>query len=158
MTNKKVLVANSSDDWDNVQALPMDILYPFVDIDYYYDTNVWNKAYQKKYKAVLSSIKNNGLKHPIVVGYITKDEWLELAERTRNSLGVTKEEILDPPLQETEAKGSKILQIRCGTKRYHMAKKLGYTHIDCIVLEHYGGSSKYCKQMNREWKQNKGKF
>lgn len=149
----KKLLATTRDEWDNVQTLPMDELYSIVNIDYYFTTQ-WSKAYKMKYNSVMNSIETSGLKHPVVVGYITHTEWVELVTQTKSSPDVSGEELLDPPY---EFKG-KILQLRCGCKRYHMAKQLGYTHIDCIVLDHYSQSSKICNSMNREWKHKKDNF
>jgi hypothetical protein len=141
----KVLQASSTE-WGETTIVAVDDLYPYVNIDYYINELPTKKEFYTAYSVVRDSVEANGLKNPLVVAIVTKEEW--------ETMGHSQLDIFPYP----DVISTTVLQVRCGCQRLHMAKDLGFSHIECIVLDKWQDSTKLCEKMRGEWKKNKDNF
>ena len=92
---------------------------------------------------VKKSIEEEGMMFPIVAVDMKRTEW--------NGRYAINPDILPPPDGEEE----NIYFVSCGNNRVRIAKSLGYTHIDCIIVGSISDGAQYCsrfqKDYNREW-------
>ena len=143
----KVLQASSTE-WGETTIFPITELYPCVNIDYYLTEAPHKKEFGLGYYAVKDSVAVDGMKNPIVVAPVTKEEWSDMYHPT-SELDI---------FRYPDVSSEQVHQVRCGCQRLHMAKSLGFTHIEGILLENYKQSSALCVKMRGEWKTNKEKF
>jgi len=143
----KILKSRATE-WGNTEIVAIDTLYPYVDIDYYINELPHKKEYNINYQAVLKSIEAEGMKNPIVVAPVSREEWAQMTHP------IPEPDILPYPDVSSEV----VPQVRCGCKRLHMAKYGGFTHIECVVLDNYKQSSNLCIGMRNDWKRNKDSF
>jgi len=75
------------------------------------------------YQYVLKSIKGHGLYHPLVIHPLTVDEWKVELELDKDQT--------PPPMDEDPMR----LRIQTGCNRYYAMLELGFTAVECIVME-----------------------
>jgi hypothetical protein len=138
-----------SDEWGVTTILSIKLLYPCVDIDYYINKLPHKKEYNINYQAVLKSVEQDGMKNPIVVAPVTKEEWDGMIHPT-SELDI---------FRYPDVSSEQVYQVRCGCKRLHMAKNLGFTHIECVLLKNFKESTELCvkigsnkkKELHSRW-------
>lgn len=115
------------------ELVSLDQLFPL--------TKVWEPTL---YSFVKDNIERLGLYNPLVVRKITVDEWEKEME-----LDVT---MLPPP----KDKGDSLLMIQCGCNRYFALKELGYSSVDCYIVESKEEAQDLCHtlRVDRTWKKN----
>lgn len=76
------------------------------------------------YDRLRADMELSGLNHPIVVTRMTIGVWKKMRE--------VNPDILPPP---EGPDGLLVYQIRCGNNRYKIAKEMGYTLVDCYIVD-----------------------
>ena len=107
---------------DDIQTLPLKELHCHARIE--------NPLFMDK---VEKSIAEFGLQNPIVVVPITIQRWRDLKQYNPDIL----------PAPEGHPQDI-VFQVRCGNNRVRVARELGFTHIDCIVVEKMADSNSIC--------------
>lgn len=115
-----------------VVVLPLSILDPI------------NKVHEEHFfQYVKDSIDNHGLYRPLVVQPIHVEKWLEEAELDQHSA---------PPVSVPEGYEER-LRINNGCNRFFALKELGYTHVDCVIVQGTKESMDvgYSQSIDRSW-------
>jgi len=139
---------SKSDEWGVTTVLSIKLLYPCVNIDYYLNEAPHKKEFRLGYYAVKDSVEQDDMKNPIIVAPVTKEEWDGMIHPT-SELDI---------FRYPDVSSEQVYQVRCGCQRLHMAKSLGFTHIECALLKSYKESTELCVKMRGEWKNNKDNF
>jgi hypothetical protein len=115
------------------EIVSLDKLFPL--------TKVWEPTL---FSFVKDSLDKYGLYNPLVVRKITVEEWEKELE-----LDVT---MLPPP----KDKGDNLLMIQCGCNRFFALKELGYSSVECYIVEDKKQAQELCHvlRVDRTWKKN----
>lgn len=136
----KVLTAKSKIKAGTLAAyratVPMDQLNPTIKWGWHPDN----------YQDIITSIKNDGLDHPIVVWETTVGEWLKMSN-------AQPEDIIGPPMGLNRNPSRPVLLIMCGNNRFNAAKELGYDYIDVIICNSKEEVNVWCKLQRKDWRE-----
>lgn len=99
------------DGWDTL-ILPLNALDPICQIQE-----------ETFYQFVLDSMRGHGLFHPLVIHPLTVDDWKKELEYDKFQT--------PPPMDEDPMR----LRIQTGCNRYFALLELGFTAVECIVVE-----------------------
>lgn len=126
MNKDEYLYANNRDAYDTV-LLDMAELYPTVN----------NFGYEQDLERITMDIELNGLDNPIVIFHADAATW-------RGTHFTQAVDMVACPVNWSDDK--KVKLILCGNNRYRAAERLGYTAIDCVVVETLDEVATLCKK------------
>ena len=92
------------------------------------------------YEPLKQSIKEYGLQHPIVIMYVTWEQY--------NGWYQSNKSLIPPPDLES------FYTVRCGNNRVRIARELGYNSIDSFLCTNLKEASDLCgieRNIQREW-------
>lgn len=104
-------------------------------------------AHPDFYNEVKEALKEEGLRFPIVVVEWTRKEWEEFQRPNPR--------IYPPPAGDNP--DELLYFVSCGNNRVRIAKELGYTHIDCIVVKHFKYGSAWCSKFRKDYDRRTGR-
>lgn len=82
------------------------------------------------YPEIIKDIQKNGLRFPILVVDAPKSALIEQKQRFKTKMN-------ELPFWQSGDLDAHFKTVWGGSNRYSAAKELGYTHIDCVVLDNY---------------------
>lgn len=97
------------------------------------------------YQDIITSIREHGLDHPLVVWETTVAEWLKMSN-------AQPEDIIGPPMGLNRNPSKPVLLVMCGNNRLNSAKELGYDYIDVIICKEREEVSKRCSAQRKDWR------
>ena len=121
-------------------------LSPIISVDHYILTDLHGN-YRERYDLTKASIEKSGMLNPIVVVRTTAAEWTKQYQISSNGDSLTKH--TTPPDDPT----SPVNVVLCGCRRLHVAESLGYTHIDCLVVDSFKEAGLICPRQRKNFKQ-----
>lgn len=121
---------------ENIGILPVSVLHP----------SIAHGVHTDNYNRIKDSIKQDGLKWPLVCWVTDAYHWHEWAEKnTKDLIGPTKEMLAKKIAQ-------RVYVVMCGNNRLQAAKELGVDHIEVIFLKELEEVSKCCSQQRKDWR------
>lgn len=97
------------------------------------------------YQDIITSIKEHGLDHPIVIWETTVEEWLKMSN-------AQPADIIGPPMGFNRNPTKPVLLVMCGNNRLNAAKELGYDYIDVIICKNKEEVNKWCGKQRKDWR------
>ncbi len=115
-------------EWNGMEVAAIDLsdLWTFFPLTENTKNEKYGEVGEEFFAPLKADIKENGMNNPVVVLPITK----EFTSRWEGNFAMW---LCRNPIDWNEEEVQ--LAVFTGNNRYHVAKQLGYTSIDCVILE-----------------------
>jgi hypothetical protein len=134
------LLATSDKDYGVVrEILPLHFLSPIISTHCYYEKNLHGN-YRERLQIVVDSIRNEGLRNPLVVWKTTVEEWKHTIYVSGGA------DCFTQPVDQTDP----VYLVMCGCRRLHAAEDMGYDAIECVVVNTQKEASGFCIEQRRK--------